>query len=272
MPYRIDVAHAPDNAFEALVELGALDVEPAIREGRCELAAILPDSVTPKTASQALGGAELRVSAAGWRDDGSVWSLHPRAVRAGGMLITFADEPASDRAIRLSDSQAFGTGSHPTTALCLEALHEMLPGESVLGGSLNRLLDVGTGSGILALAGLTMGVPQATGLDIDPAALESARRNAQLNGLDHRLALVLGGPEAVQGTWPLVVANILAAPLTEMAPVLVRRIGCGGRLILSGIQESLEAEVRRVYLRLGLRHLTTERRAGWAAVLLQASW
>ena len=84
--------------------------------------------------------------------------------------------------------------------------------------------------------------------------------------------IVLGGPETMTGTWPLVVANVLAAPLIEMAPVLVRRVGTRGRLILSGIPRSLESEVRQAYQRLGMRHVRSETRSTWTVAILDASW
>jgi ribosomal protein L11 methyltransferase len=117
-----------------------------------------------------------------------------------------------------------------------------------------------------------LGVPQATGLDIDADALGVAAENARLNHLAHRLHLIHGGPDAVDGNWPLVVANILAAPLIEMAPVLVLRLGSRGRLILSGIPESLESEVWQAYQHMGMRHLESKSRAGWTALIAQASW
>ena len=80
------------------------------------------------------------------------------------------------------------------------------------------------------------------------------------------------GPEAVGGVWPLVVANVLAAPLIEMAPVLVQRVGSGGRLILSGVPLSLESEVRRAYQHSGMRHIRSETNAGWTVLIVQASW
>jgi ribosomal protein L11 methyltransferase len=109
-------------------------------------------------------------------------------------------------------------------------------------------------------------------LDIDRAALNAAAENARLNHLGDRLKLVLGGPEIVEGNWPLVVANVLAAPLIEMAPVLVRRVGRRGRLILSGIPWSLESEVRQSYQHLGLRYIGSKTRAGWTVVIARASW
>ena len=167
----------------------------------------------------------------------------------------------------MTDSTAFGTGHHPTTALCVEALEEALTIAVP-----DSVLDVGTGSGVLALTALMMGVSRAVGLDIDADALKIAAEHARLNNLADRLQLVLGGPDVVDGAWPLVVANVLAAPLIEMAPVLVRRVGRRGRLILSGIPWSLESEVRQTYQRLGMRHIRSETRAGWTVLVAQASW
>jgi ribosomal protein L11 methyltransferase len=125
---------------------------------------------------------------------------------------------------------------------------------------------------VLALAALLMGVPRALGLDIDAEALRAAAENARLNALDRRLQLVCGEPDAVAGAWPLVVVNLLAAHLVELAPVLVRRVGHRGRLVLSGIPTSIEGDVERAYRRLGLRRVRAHSRAGWSALVLQASW
>jgi ribosomal protein L11 methyltransferase len=263
VPYRIDIASAPHDTFDRLVHLGALDVE-QVAGG---LAAIIPDSVTPDRVAAMLGVAAVTVSPAAARDNGSVWMLSPRAVRIGGIVIAPTGVDAPSGALRLTDSIAFGTGHHPTTGLCVEALEESLS-ISVP----DTLLDVGTGSGVLALAALILGVPQAVGLDIDADALESASENARLNNVSDRLELVLGGPDAMSGVFPLVIANVLAAPLIEMAPRLVRRVGNGGRLILSGIPCSLESEVRQTYERFGMRHIRSETRAAWTAIVVQASW
>ena len=251
MPYRIDISCPPHDALDRLVQLGALDIEP-FSGG---LAAIMPDAVTPDAVADALGVVGVTVSSAVARDDGSVWLLSPPAIRIGSV------------ALQLIDSTAFGTGHHPTTALCIEALEE-----AVTIAVPDSVLDVGTGSSVLAVAALIMGVSRAVGLDVDAGALEIAAEHARLNNLTSRLELVLGGPGAVADTWPLVVANILAAPLIEMAPVLVRRVGTSGRLILSGIPWSLESEVRQTYERFGMRHIRSETRAGWTVVVLHASW
>lgn len=263
MPYRIDIDDAPADALDRLVQLGALDVE-LVNGG---LAAILLDAVAPETVARTLGVNDVRVSPAMARDHHSVWLLSPRAALVRGLRVVPSDFAASPDALRLKDSPAFGTGHHPTTALCMEALAEILAVERLPG-----VLDVGTGSGILALAALKIGVAHAVGLDIDPDALQAAAENARLNGLNDRLQLVHGGPEAVQGVWPLVVANVLAAPLMEMAPVLVRRLSHQGWLILSGIPNSVELEVRKVYEHLGMRHASTRERDGWVMLMARASW
>jgi ribosomal protein L11 methylase PrmA len=263
VPYRIDISCPPHDALDQLVQLCALDIE-LVNDG---LAAIIPDHVTPDAVAGAVGAPTVTVSPAVGRDNGSVWLLSPRAIRIGSVLVVPADFAAPPDALRLTDSTAFGTGHHPTTALCVEALEEALTiavPESVL--------DVGTGSGVLALSALMMGVSRSVGVDIDPDALGIAAENARLNNLADRLQLVLGGPDVLDGVWPLVVANVLAAPLIEMAPILVRRVGCRGRLILSGIPSSLESEVVQTYKRLGMRHIRSESRAGWTVVVTQASW
>ncbi|MGC4083389.1 MAG: 50S ribosomal protein L11 methyltransferase [Vicinamibacterales bacterium] len=197
----------------------------------------------------------------------AVWILRPRPVQVGTITIVPADAPSSPGVLRMHDSGAFGTGLHPTTALCVEAIENAIDVVQP-----DRLLDVGIGSGVLALSALLKGTPQATGLDIVENVLRVAAENAALNGLEDRLTLIHGGPDAVAGTWPLVVANVLAAPLIDMAPTLVRRIGHTGRLVLSGIPEAMDADVTRTYTRLGMRHVMSDARAGWSVVVLDTTW
>jgi ribosomal protein L11 methyltransferase len=264
VPYRIDVTSAGDAALDGLVELGALDVERSPGGG---IAALMPDGVAPEDVTRALGVDDLSISPAVGRDAGSVWILSPRPTRIGRLRIVPAHADAEPGVLRLTDSAAFGTGLHPTTAMCLEAIEEALQPPTP-----DALLDVGTGSGVLALAALLMGVPRALGIDIDAEALRAAAENARLNALDRRLQLVRGGPDAVAGTWPLVVANLLTAPLVELAPLLVRRVGHPGRLVLSGIPSSVEGDVDRAYRHLGMHYVGAQSRAGWSALVLRASW
>ena len=264
MPYRADLRNAGSDAFDRLIDLGAIDVELSQGGG---IAALMPDDVTPEQIASALGADELSISPAHGRDAGSVWVLRPRPIHIGRLRIVPADhEPAVDT-LRLIDADAFGTGLHPTTALCLEALEDL-----VAIASPEAVLDVGTGSGVLALSALTLGVPRALGIDIDGEALRVAAENARLNGLGDRLLLADGGPDRVTGTWPLVLANVLAAPLIEMAPAIVRCAAHHGHVVLSGIPGAVEDDVAQAYRRLGLQHVRTISRGGWVALVLRTSW
>jgi ribosomal protein L11 methyltransferase len=264
MPYRIDFRDAASGCLlERLIELGALDTE--LSNG--VLSAVMPDCVTADEVAQTLGIADISISPAIGRDEGSVWVLNPRPVHCGRLRILPEEMQPEPGALTLIDATAFGTGLHPTTALCLEALDEVVHVASPA-----SMLDVGTGSGVLALAGLVLGVTRAMAIDTDATALHIAAENARINGLDRRLQLAQGGPEIVSGTWPVVFANILPAPLIEMAPALVRRVGHAGELVLSGIPCSVEEDVDRVYRHLGMHRKAVKSRAGWIALILRASW
>lgn len=264
MPYRVELWNVDDAALGRVIELGALDAE-IQDDGRG--AVLMPDDVAPARVARALGIGEVAALPAEGRDADSVWVLRPRAVRAGRLRLVPAELPAEPGDVRLIDAAAFGTGLHPTTALCLEILDQAVQALRPA-----ALLDVGTGSGVLALAALRLGVPRATGIDIDDSALSIAAENARLNGLDTLLTFRRGGPDHLDGVWPLVVANVLAAPLIEMAPALVRCVGHHGQLVLSGIPVGVEEDVHRAYRHLGMTRLETRSRAGWAALVLQASW
>jgi ribosomal protein L11 methyltransferase len=129
--------------------------------------------------------------------------------------------------IRLDPGLAFGTGTHPTTALCLEWL-DSLP----LQGS--RILDYGCGSGILAIAGLKLGCSSAVGMDIDPQAIIATRQNAGDNNVAENLQ-VLGSADEIDGRFDVVVANILAGPLVQFAESITLTLRGRGMLALSGV-------------------------------------
>ncbi len=140
----------------------------------------------------------------------------------------------------LDPGLAFGTGTHPTTALCLEWLDsQKLDNCSVL--------DFGCGSGILAIAALLLGAPQAAGTDIDPQALEASRDNASRNGIDPARFPVYLPADLPQQPADVVVANILAGPLVSLAPQITALVKSGGRLALSGILAEQAEEVRAAY-------------------------
>lgn len=145
-------------------------------------------------------------------------------------------DPAAINLI-LDPGMAFGTGSHPTTRLCLEWLErEVQPGES--------LLDYGCGSGILAIAGARLGAARVAGVDIDPQAVQAARDNAERNGVT---ALFADSAEPVAGEYDLVVANILSNPLRVLAPAICAHVRSGGRLALSGILREQAEEIIGIY-------------------------
>lgn len=140
----------------------------------------------------------------------------------------------------LDPGLAFGTGTHPTTALCLE----WLDGQDLHDCT---VIDFGCGSGILAIAALLLGAPQAIGTDIDPQALEASRDNAGRNGIDPARFPVYLPADMPQQPAEVVVANILAGPLVSLAPQITALVKAGGRLALSGILAEQAEEVRAAY-------------------------
>jgi ribosomal protein L11 methyltransferase len=148
-----------------------------------------------------------------------------------------APPAAATRVLRLDPGLAFGTGSHPTTRLCLRWLaHGVRPGM--------RVLDYGCGSGVLAIAAALLGAGEVVGTDIDPQAIGASRANAAANGVAARFAL----PDALPaGTFDVVVANILANPLVLLAPLLAARTRPGGQIALAGILQSQADAVVAAY-------------------------
>jgi ribosomal protein L11 methyltransferase len=165
---------------------------------------------------------------------------------------TWHEPPAQAReVIRLDPGLAFGTGTHPTTRMCLRwiATHEVKG---------QRVLDYGCGSGILAIGAAKFGASQIDAVDIDEAAVTSTELNAQAN----EVQLNAGLPELAQGTYNTVLANILATPLKVLAPLLCSHVQAGGHLVLAGILERQEEELIQAYA----PHLTlkvADREDGW---------
>lgn len=142
--------------------------------------------------------------------------------------------------VMLDPGLAFGTGTHPTTAMCLQWLDGLdLDGKTVI--------DFGCGSGILAIAALKLGAAKAIGIDIDPQAILASRDNAERNGVSERLSLYLPQDQPENLSADVVVANILAGPLRELAPLISVLPVAGGSLGLSGILASQSASVVEAY-------------------------
>lgn len=146
----------------------------------------------------------------------------------------------AQRVIRLDPGLAFGTGTHPTTRMCLRWTARQAAQRSA---AWTRVLDYGCGSGILAIGAALHGARDIDAVDIDPAAVESTRANADAN----RIALRAGLPELARGHYPLVFANILATPLKLLAPLLSGHVERGGHLVLAGILERQVDELRTAY-------------------------
>jgi ribosomal protein L11 methyltransferase len=143
--------------------------------------------------------------------------------------------------IRLDPGLAFGTGTHPTTRMCLRWLALRAPG--LAAAELSRVLDYGCGSGILAIGAALMGAQAIDAVDIDPAAVQSTRDNARRNGV----LLSPGLPEQAQGVYSVVLANILATPLKLLAPLLAGHVAPGGWLVMAGILERQAEDLQAAY-------------------------
>lgn len=167
----------------------------------------------------------------------------------------------TDVLVRIDPGRAFGSGSHPTTRLCLELVEE-----HVLGGE--AVLDVGTGTGVLAVAAARLGARRVVAIDIDPEAVRATEINAESNGVAALVEASDTPLAELDGSFDVVVANVLAGALVELAPGLVARVRVDGVLVLSGIIESREAIVVDTFGTLGWR--VTDRRESddWLALVL----
>jgi len=164
--------------------------------------------------------------------------FEPVAITPSFWVVPSWHEPPQEARtiIRLDPGLAFGTGTHPTTRMCLR----WLAGQNLSG---LRVLDYGCGSGILAIGASKMGAVSIDAVDIDEAAVQATRLNAQAN----QAQLNAGLPQQAQGTYNVVLANILASPLKVLAPLLVSHVAVGGHLVLAGILERQADELKEAY-------------------------
>ena len=271
---------APPEELEVLAaelfERGALGVEmqepgmplmpgtPALPEGRGRAIAHFAERA-PAADSAALFGAEPPVEVP--EQDWSVaWRKHHRTLRVGPRSWVhppWEQPPQGGVAVAVDPGMAFGTGSHATTALCLERLDELL---SELPGA--DVLDVGTGSGVIAILANKLGARRVVGTENDPVALEAARRGAELNGVAGVEWMLVADPAAVPGQFRIVIANILLNTLEELAPAIASKVAPGGRLVLSGLLADQAGAAERAYAAQDLSPVARSDREGWVRLEL----
>ena len=169
--------------------------------------------------------------------------FEPIPITASFWIVPSWHEPpaGAERVLRLDPGMAFGTGTHPTTRMCLRWIATRA--EAHRGASFERLLDYGCGSGILAIAAALHGANAVDAVDIDPAAVASTQANARANGVQ----IASGLPDRAEGLYTTVLANILATPLKLLAPLLCSHLAPGAPLVLAGILSRQTAELQDAY-------------------------
>jgi ribosomal protein L11 methyltransferase len=162
--------------------------------------------------------------------------------------------------IEIDPGMAFGTGTHPSTQMCLRALEELI----LSSPHQPSILDVGTGSGILAIAARKMGAKAVLAIDLDPVAIACARRNAQANHIDGGIDLRVGSLRGLRRAFDIVVANLLPQELLLLAPDLSKRTSSRGSLIVSGLLRGQKKEMAAAFSGHGLEILRSRESKGWA--------
>lgn len=203
-------------------------------------------------------------------DWSSSWKDNFKPLRVGHrLLIVPSWEQVSPRpddiVLHLDPGMAFGTGGHETTRLCLELLEEIMDTMPTL--QIPDVLDLGTGSGILAMAASKLGAGRVCAVDIDPQAVEVAKENLTVNDLADQIECSTTPLEAIEGTFDVILANILAEELVRLAPQLLVHLEAGGKLVLSGILAEKETLVREGFDRYPLQYRETRRQGEWIALL-----
>jgi ribosomal protein L11 methyltransferase len=201
------------------------------------------------------------VRGSAWADR---WKRYARPVRIGRRLVVRPSwvRAAEDGAARvtLDPGMAFGTGAHATTRLCLESLARHVHGRE-------RVLDLGTGSGVLAIAAAKLGAREIVALDTDPLACRVARENSRRNRVARRVLVRQGSLAACTARgFDLAVANLTARDLAEVLPGLARRVRPDGLLVVSGLLRGQESAARRAARAAGFGPATARRRGQWVAL------
>lgn len=211
---------------------------------------------------------EITVVGVNEEDWANNWKQYYHTQRIGKRIVVTPSweeyTPSGDDVqMRLDPGMAFGTGTHDTTRLCLELLEECVTPET-------RILDVGTGSGILSVGGVLLGAPSALGVDIDPVAVKVANENAEINEVSDRTEFVCGDlTDKVHGQFEIVTANIVADIIIRLLSTVKNYLLKGGVLIVSGIIDTRAEEVENACHEAGF---ITEKRlehGGWVAIKLR---
>lgn len=216
-------------------------------------------------------GIETRIREQESRDWATSWKefFQPCSVAGKYLVLPPWEEPDPGNGlipVFIDPQMAFGTGHHPTTCLCLQAVADLW--NAGLINPKSRFLDLGTGSGILAIACCLTGM-RGVGLDNDPVAVRCAEENSRLNGVRDNLSIFCGTQASLRPgqRFDLILANILARPLRAMAPELAKLLAPRGHLVLSGILNGQEGEVMDAYGEAGLGGPGVMRDNGWSAIL-----
>jgi ribosomal protein L11 methyltransferase len=220
-----------------------------------------------------IGELETRVvHEADWAE---AWKRHFPVLRVGHRLVIRPTwhrhrRTPGDVVLALDPGMAFGTGLHPTTRLCLVALERLADAGRLAVGTAPdgtaRVLDVGCGSGILAIAAGKLGAGEITGIDTDPIAVEASRANARRNALLRRIRVRQGSLPSGDGPYDVVVANLIASLLVQLAPPIRDELRPGGQVLASGIFVDREGDVREAFGRAGLRVTDRSSEGEWVAL------
>lgn len=205
-------------------------------------------------------------------DWSETWKAHFKPLRIGRHFLIVptwetANPGPEDVVIRLDPGRAFGTGHHETTRLCLEWLESRA--ENGAPDSPWSLLDVGTGSGILAMGAALLGFENVIGIDNDPEAVEVALANIDLNRLSAKIRILSCPTEEIIERFDVLISNIQSLPLIRMAATFVSKVADGGRLALSGILTEQAEEVRIAYEKEGVKLIGTKAAGEWVLLDFQ---